>query len=475
MQGRDIRAAILTLHAKGNGLHAIARTLRIARNTVRRVLLSGTVEVPEVERTEKAEPHEERIRALFVLCKGNLVRVHEELAAQGVQLAYSTLTGFCRRRGLGQEPKERAGRYHFEPGQEMQHDTSPHDVIVGGTRRRLQCASLVLCYSRRLFAQVYPVWNRFWAKVFLTEALRAFGGAAGRCVLDNASIGVARGTGKTAVMAPEMVAYAVRFGTLFVAHELGDADRSARVERPFHHIEHNFYVGRSFADLADLNAQLLAWCAKVDATPKKSLGTCPLALFATEQTALRPLPIHVPEVYALHRRSVDVEGYVTLHTNRYSLPAALIDRDIAVHETKDRVRLFDGHRLVGEHVRAEDGSGKRSTLAEHEAEGRWHRRGQPRPQSPEEQRLRADSPVLGQRVDALQKHHGGRSTRRLGRLYRRWLDYPAEPLHRALTTALKHGLCDLDRIERMVLRHIAGDFFRLRPEDEDQDQDKDKS
>jgi hypothetical protein len=77
-------------------------------------------------------------------------------------------------------------------------------------------------------------------------------------------------------------------------------------------------------------------------------------------------------------------------------------------------------------------------------------------------------------VDALQKHHGGRSTRRLGRLYRMWLDYPAEPLHRALTTALKHGLCDLDRIERMVLRHIAGDFFRLRPEDEDEDEDKDK-
>ncbi len=467
MQSRDIREAIFTLQKKGHGVRSIARALGVSKNTVKRVLTSGQVEVPAIERTEKAEPHEEKIRALFALCKGNLVRVHEELVAARVELPYSTLTGFCRRRGLGQEPKERAGEYHFNPGQEMQHDTSPHDVTIGGRFRRVQCASLVLCYSRRIFAQVYPTWNRFWAKVFLTEALLVFGGAAGRGVVDNASILVASGTGKDAVFAPEVVAFAVRFGFVWLAHELGDADRSARVERPFHHIEHNFYVGRTFADVADLNAQLRLWCAKVDAKPKKRLGTTPIALFATEQTALRSLPLHVPEVYALHRRSVDCEGYVTLHTNRYSLPSALIDREIDVHETKDRVRVFDGHKLVCEHAREEDGAGKRKTLPEHEAEGRWHRRGTPRPPSPEEQRLRADSPVMAQMVDAIQKRHGGRATRRLGRLYRFWLDYPAEPLRAALAIALEHGLSDLERIEVLVLRHIAGNFFRLPPIDDE--------
>jgi transposase len=474
MQRRDIRTAILSLRERGLGLRTITRAVGVSRNTVRRVLASGSVEVPASEREESAEPHEERIRGLFVLCKSNLVRVHEELAAAGVHIPYSTLTGFCRRRALFAAPKERAGRYHFEPGEEMQHDTSPHDVVVGGKVRRLQCASLVLCYSRRLFAQVYPTWNRFWAKVFLTDALSALNGAAGRCVIDNASILVARGTGKDAVMAPEVVAFATRFGFLFMAHELGDADRSARVERPFHHIENNFYAGRSFLDVADLNRQLLVWCDKVNATPKKSLGTTPLALFATEQTALRPLPLHVPDVYALHRRAVDVEGYVHVHTNRYSLPAALIDREVSVHETKDRVRLFDGHRLICEHAREEDGAGKRSTLPAHEKEGRWHRAGTPRPCSPEEQRLRADSPVMAQMVDALQKRHGGRATRRLMRLHRLWLDYEQEPLRKALTIALEHGLCDLDRIETLVLRHIAGDFFRLPAHEDDTNDDREK-
>jgi transposase len=449
------------LKKQGRGIHAISLAVGVSRNTVRRVLRAGRVEVPEMERAEKAELYETRIRALYERCQGNLVRVHEELAAGGVALRYSTLTAFCRRRGIGQKPKERAGRYHFEPGEEMQHDTSPHEVLIGGRLRRVQCASLVLCYSRRLYAQVYPVWNRFWAKVFLTEAIVTFEGAADRTIVDNASILVARGTGKDAVMAPEIEALGTRFGTTFVAHELGDVNRSARVERPFDYIERNFYAGREFADIADCSAQLRAWCDKVNAIPKKELGATPLALFATERTALHPLPGFVPPVYQLHRRTVDVEGYIHLHTNRYSVPTELIDHEVSVHETKDQVRLFDGHRLVCEHVRQEDGQRKRCTLPGHEKQPRWHKAGAPRPPSPEEQRLRASCPVMAAMVDALQKRHGGRATRILMRLHRLWLDYPEEPLRSALTVALEHGLFDLGRIETLVLRHVAGDFFRL--------------
>ena len=276
MRDRDTRTAILELHKKGHGVRVISRTLEVSRRTVRRVLASGSAEVPVLERIELAEPHEERIRTLFLSCRGNLVRVHEELAASQVEISYSTLTAFCRRRGLGQEPKKPAGSYLFEPGQEMQHDTSPHTVLVGARLRKLQCASLVMCHSRVGYAQAYPVWNRFWAKVFLTDAVVSFEGAADECMVDNASIVVASGTGKDAIIAPEMVAFGKRFGFHFAAHALGDANRSAHVERRFHFIENNFYAGRTFTDLADLNAQMRAWCTKVNGSFKKRLGARPL-------------------------------------------------------------------------------------------------------------------------------------------------------------------------------------------------------
>lgn len=469
MKDLETRIAILRLHAEKHGSRTIAEDLGVSRGTVKRVIQAGKAEVPVAVRPSIAEPHEATIRALYETCKGNLVRVHEELTAAGMAMSYPALTGFCRRHGLFQTPKERAGRYDFLPGQEMQHDTSPHDVVIGEKKRRVQCASLVLCYSTMLFAQVFPTWNRFWAKVFLTDAARFFGGAAKDCMVDNSSVIVAGGTGKNAVMAPEMVALGARFGYGFLAHALGHVNRSARVERPFHYIENNFYPGRTFVDVADLNTQLRAWCERANGKHKRTIQARPIELFATERGSLKPLPRYIPEVYALWKRAVDEEGYIHLHTNRYSVPETLIDHEVSVHESRDRVRIYKGltqNELVCEHARQENGAGTRRTLPGHEKQARWRPKGTPRPLSAEERGMMAASPAMAAMVAALQKRHGGRVTRPLGRLHRMWLDYPQEPLDAALRVALDHGLFDLERIEALVLQHVAGSYFRLPPGDE---------
>ena len=183
------------------------------------------------------------------------MRVHEELVADGAALSYQALTAFCRRQGIGQESLAPTGRYHFEPGVEMQHDTSPHEVIVEGRKYKAQTAAAVLCYSRMLYFEIWPQFQRFDCKAFLTEALRYLGGAPQRTMIDNTHVVVLRGSGKQMEPVPEMAAFAERMGFRFVAHEIGDANRSARVERPFHFIEHNFLAGRTFVSWQDLNTR----------------------------------------------------------------------------------------------------------------------------------------------------------------------------------------------------------------------------
>jgi transposase len=240
------RAAILELHAQRVSKREIARVLRVSRLTVRKVLQSNSVSVPEIQRPEKAEPYRQQILDLLASCKGNLVRVHEELQASGAAMSYQALTAFCRRQGIGQTPPVPSGQYHFEPGVEMQHDTSPHEVEVGGRKYKAQTASAVLCYSRMLFFQIAPTFQRFDCKVFLTDAVRYMNGAPQRVMTDNTHVVVLRGTGREMIPAPEMEAFADRLGFRFVAHAIGDADRSARVERPFSFIENNFLAGRTF-------------------------------------------------------------------------------------------------------------------------------------------------------------------------------------------------------------------------------------
>jgi transposase len=218
------RTTILELNAQQVSKREIARVLGISRVAVRKVLRSNSTTVPELQRPEKAEPHRQQILELFDQCKGNLVRVHEELVASGgAELSYAALTAFCRRHGIGYAPPTPAGQYDFAPGEEMQHDTSPHDLELGGKKRKVQTASAVLCYSRMLFFQCYPNFRRFDCKVFLTEALRFMGGATTRVMIDNTHVVVLRGSGRDMVPVPEMAAFGERFGFQFVAHAIGNA------------------------------------------------------------------------------------------------------------------------------------------------------------------------------------------------------------------------------------------------------------
>jgi hypothetical protein len=412
-----------------------------------------------LDRGEKAEPYRQQILDLLHACKGNLVRVHEELVAGGAALSYQTLTAFCRRHGIGQAPVVAAGRYEFEPGEEMQHDTSPHEVRLGGRKRKVQTASAVLCYSRMLFFQCYPTFQRFDCKVFLTDALRYFCGAAKRVMIDNTHVVVLRGTGRAMVPVPEMAAFGERFGFEFAAHEIGDANRSARVERPFRFIEGNFLAGRTFSSWEDLNRQAREWCDKVNSTYKKHIRAVPRELFAVERLQLKPLPAWVPEVYRLQERLVDVEGYVALHSNRYSVPVDWIGRRVEVRETKDKVEIqLDARRLVT-HRRVVEAEHQRVTLAEHRPpRGQGVRRGHPHP---EEKAIVAAAPELTEYVAGLKQRSRKIVKLALRQLLRFVREYPREPLLGAVREAAHYGLYDLDRVERMILRRVAHEYFLL--------------
>jgi transposase len=469
MLDQTTRTTILRLREEGHGTRAIAEALGISRGSVKRVLRGGTAEVPRLVRAERAEPHRAQILELYAGMKGNLVRVHEELVASGVELSYPALTAFCRRNGIGYEPPAPAGHYDFLPGSEMQHDTSPHETVVAGKRVSVQTAGLVLGYSRMRFHQHYPRFTRFECKVFLTEALQYFGGACERCMIDNTHVLVLVGTGRDMVPAPEMAAFAERFRFEFRAHAVGDANRSAHVERSFSHIEGNFLAGRSFESWDGLNAEARAWCDRENVRVRRHLHASPRELFATERLHLRPLPVHVPEVYRIHQRVVDTEGYVNVWRNRYSVPWQMIGRTVEVRETLRAVEIFEGPRLIARHRRGTDGGDERMTEPSHRP---------PRGQGPGpfaqrvldlEQRRVIERVPEAESYVALLRRRGRGSPRDVRWLVRIVSEYPAAAVQPALVEALRYGMPDLERLERMVLRRIGSDFFLLPRHDDDAD------
>jgi transposase len=452
------RTAILKLHAQGHGSRSIAQALQVARSTVRQVIHSGQRAVPPLARSELAEPWREQILDLYAQYQGHLGRVHEELLKCGATLSYPALTAFCRKHQIGSAPPPPAGHYEFVAGHEMQHDTSPHDAQIGAMRTRVQTASLVLCYSRMIYFQMYPRFTRFECKAFLTQALTYFNGAAATCMVDNSHVVVAAGSGASMIPAPEMAAFAERYGFRFIAHEKGDANRSARVEAPFHRIERGFLTGATFRDWTDLNARAIETCDTWNAKFSNKLHASRRELFAVERTALKPLPLHIPEVYQIFTRIVDAEGYVHVNRLRYSVPYTLIGRALEVRETIERIDLYEGPRRVASHARVHRPLDTRVTDPKHRPP---RGQGSSRPQSaPEEIELLTLEPQLAGYLAALKLTVGSRRPP-LRRLLSMLRDYPRAPFMAALLIAERYRLFDLERLERMVLKQIASDYFVL--------------
>ena len=59
----------------------------------------------------------------------------------------------------------------------------------------------------------------------------------------------------------------------------------------------------------------------------------------------------------------------------------------------------------------------------------------------------------------------------LRRLLRLVNDYPRAPLLEVLQAATQYGLFDLERLESMILRKLASEYFLIKPDPDDGDEE----
>lgn len=453
------RQTIITLHQLGKSCRHISKLLSISRNTVNKILSEGA-EPPKQERHNKTNDLTPIIKTVFERVNGNVVRVQEILKSDYDQdIAYSTLTRMTREINLRKAP-ERFGEYVYEPGIEMQHDTSPHKVSLGGKIIKSQCASLIFGFSRKLFFQYYPRFTRFEVRAFLLSALKYMGGSCQRCVIDNTSVILASGSGADAIFTPELMNFGKIFGFTFFAHAIRHSNRKGKIERPFHFIENNFLAGREFEDWNELNQRSVDWCTTyANQKIKQVLGKSPDAAFIQERPYLNPLPEILPPVYGHCSRTVDSQGYVHLDNNRYSVPERLIDKEVDVYKYIDEVIINYKHEEVARHLREINQANQRIKAEGHHIQKT--RQISQHKANETEQALLGQNEVLDAYIAEFKTRIRGRGLRYLNQLLHLKRTYPTDSFIAAIERAYTYGLYDLNRLEDLILKYIAGNVFNL--------------
>ncbi len=348
MKAEHIRETVRTLYESGKRKKEIARFLKIDIKTVRAILTKESGEAKT--RNDKIIVDYDLLKALYDRCDGYAQRMHEILIEEHkVLIGYSTLTRLLREYGIGRQPVKRSQKYPDIPGDEMQHDTSVYTVTLGRERRKVVCSGLYFRYCKMRYIRFYIRFNRFRMKCFFHETLKFFGYTARTCIIDNTNLSVLYGTGEQAVFHPEMIAFAGRYGFAWKAHRIRQSNRKAGKERNFLTLETNFFPGRSFTDLEDLNRQALDWATRRFASrPQSKTRLIPQELFEQEKPYLIKLPVFIEPPYQEHKRMVDTYGYVAFDGNYYWVPGKVKGR-LTVIEYNKNICVYHNHKKLIEH------------------------------------------------------------------------------------------------------------------------------
>ena len=453
------RKAIYFLHKEGMGVREISRNMNISTNTVNAII--GQVgEVPQTTRKDKIDIDTELVSRVYHQCDRRVQRTHEVLSEQhGINIGYSTLSRIIRELGFGKSQKKRCHRVPDQPGAEMQHDTSPYRVKFAGKQVLVQGSIVYFRFSKVRYLKFYRSFDRFKMKCFLHEALIFWNYAAEVCIIDNTNLARLHGTGSRAVIVPEMQQFAKQYGFKFVCHEKGHANRKAGNERSFYTVETNFFPGREFANLEDMNRQAFEWATvRMTNRPTGKTRLLPAQAFEYEKPYLKKLPGYVPAPYLVYERGTDQYGYASVDANYYWIPGTK-RHDVKVLQYADHLMIYRNRKLLGRYPIPADGVKNKLIPPEGQEKPPYKPKNRKKPATKQENILRKAAKEIDDYLTFAIKNGVKQKHRFIRGLYGLYRKIALEVFIKTVKRALKYRITDIKTLERIAtLQLTAGDY-----------------
>lgn len=277
-----------------------------------------------------------------------------------------------------------------------------------------------------------------------------WGYSARQCIIDNTNLARLRGTGKSAVIVPEMEAFARRYGFQFVCHAVGHANRKAGEERSFWTVETNFLPGRRFQSLEDLNQQAFQWATvRLHHRPVGKAGLVPAKAFEHEQSYLHRLPPYLPPPYRSEQRGTDQYGYVLFEGNYYWVPGDKREK-VKLLVYADHLKLFQQRCCVAEYPLPADGVKNAAFSPEGHPQPRHQPKHRAGGSGQEEQRLRALGSQVRTYLDYALQVPGVNRHRFLRELFALSRRVTPAVFQQALQRALRYRVVHLETLQRIA-------------------------
>jgi transposase len=357
MKETDRVAEVLRLGlVEGVPVRQIARSLHMARKTVRKILgRHRSPPKPGLElRGSILDPYEAAIRAVLDDAPEMLApAVLERLRPLGYTGGVTILRDRLRRlRPRGQRAAFLT--LDFLPGEAMQVDWADFGFALPGVPRRVSAFVAVLCYSRRLYIE-FTLSQRMGTFLRCMERCLAFNaGTTLVDIFDNMKTVVTSHTQTATVFNPKFLEYARARAFAVRACNVRKANEKGRVERPIGFVRRRFWPGRRFRDLLDLNTQAVRWRDDfANGRVHEVTGKVPQLVFEHEEKRLlKPIPTTPFDADDVEGTGVTKMFRVPFDRNRYSVPWRLSSQQVLVRADDDFVSVFLETKQIAQHRRS---------------------------------------------------------------------------------------------------------------------------
>lgn len=381
---QELKANILRYHhVEKWRVGTIASQLGVHHSTVKRVLAeTGVTKDTILVQKSMIDPFVpfimEQLQRFPTLTASRLYGMVVERGYPGGEDHFRSLISFYRPK----TPAEAYLRLRTLPGEQAQVDWGHFGhMSIGEASRPLMAFVMVLSYSRKIFLHFYLNAR---TENFLRGhelAFNYFSGVPRVALYDNLKSAVLDRKGDAIRFNPTLLSFAAHYRFEPKPCAVYRGNEKGRVERSIRYIRDNFFAGRQYKSLADLNQQALIWCET-----QASNRPCPEdksasvhEVFLDEQPRLIPLPDNPYPCNEVETVSVGKTPYARFDLNDYSVPHTHVRQSLTVHATLDFVSILDGVNVIAKHVRSYDKAKQIEcdehikTLAERKRDARQHR------------------------------------------------------------------------------------------------------
>jgi transposase len=361
------QTSIKTLFKQGVRQSLISRLLGCHRHTVANNLKrKETIEKQTRKKASMLDPYKEQLTSWV---KDDLTRrrIYEKLQDEyGLHVSYINVCKYMQKHFP--KPVEAFGVQQTAPGEEAELDFGYLGMLPGKDGKRVKTWGLavILSYSRVGYFAICYDQKLATLCSELKQAFMYFGGVPKRLKVDNMKAAVQRNQKFELDFNQDFLEFTQHYCVVIVPCTPYSPEQKGKVESGVKYLQQNFINGRDFVDDQDIAQKLTAWMTsyanqRVHGTTRKVPWT---QLVEKERACLQPLP---EEEFALFERCVRKVGlncHIHFDNNYYSVPFALVGKEVTVRFTAGVIRVVAEGEGVALHARS-TGMGEYITVPAH--------------------------------------------------------------------------------------------------------------